>query len=197
MISKFIELVQKERIRGMTIAEIGCWTGEMAKLYLPIIEQEGGHAILIAWFKGNVTCREGPHQYRPDKADKVFNELNENISGYLDRVTILRMETYEAAKYIKDETLDICFIDADHRYSSVARDIDLYFPKVIRQGILCGHDFKKSAIDRVGTFSEEELAADHIKNIHCGVVQAVVERFGRNVKLIDDKTTSIWVQRKY
>ena len=36
---------------------------------------------------------------------------------------------------------DIVWIDADHSYDSVSRDIDLYHNKVKPGGIVCGHDY--------------------------------------------------------
>lgn len=37
--------------------------------------------------------------------------------------------------------LDLVFLDGDHRYEAVKRDIELWTPHVRRGGILCGHDY--------------------------------------------------------
>ena len=63
-----------------------------------------------------------------------------------------------ASRY-DNASLDFCFIDADHAYESVSKDIDAWRPKVKRGGILAGHDY--------------------IHEPGFGVVQAVNERFAR------------------
>jgi Methyltransferase domain len=62
-----------------------------------------------------------------------------------------------AAKYT-DESLDFVYIDADHAYESVRRDIAAWWPKVRRGGALAGHDYTP------------EIP---------GVIQAVTEAFER------------------
>ncbi|MBV6479911.1 MAG: hypothetical protein HGGPFJEG_02717 [Ignavibacteria bacterium] len=42
---------------------------------------------------------------------------------------------------IEDESLDFVYIDADHRYESVLEDMQSWFPKVRRGGIISGHDY--------------------------------------------------------
>ena len=37
-------------------------------------------------------------------------------------------------------SLDFIFIDADHTYESVKKDIELWTPKVKHEGIILGHD---------------------------------------------------------
>ena len=38
--------------------------------------------------------------------------------------------------------MDIVFLDADHKYKSVKEDIEAWYPKVRKGGILSGHDFR-------------------------------------------------------
>ena len=42
---------------------------------------------------------------------------------------------------IPDNTLDFCYIDADHSYDSVKNDLDIWLPKIKINGIICGHDY--------------------------------------------------------
>jgi predicted O-methyltransferase YrrM len=77
----------------------------------------------------------------------------------LDYITPLRHRSCDAARAFTDGTLDAVFIDACHDYASVARDIELWLPKVIKGGIIAGHDYSEANWP--------------------GVVQAVQERFGK------------------
>ena len=51
------------------------------------------------------------------------------------------MTSEQAALAMPDETLDFCYIDADHRYEAVKRDIEMWLPKVKHGGVICGHDY--------------------------------------------------------
>lgn len=46
-----------------------------------------------------------------------------------------------AADGVLARTLDVCFIDGDHTYAAVKRDIMAFLPKMRPGGIMCGHDF--------------------------------------------------------
>lgn len=68
------------------------------------------------------------------------------------------LDSVDASKLYADGSLDFVFIDAEHDYANVRRDIDAWLPKVKPGGIISGHD-------------------------HCpdfpGVMQAVTETFPR------------------
>ena len=76
-----------------------------------------------------------------------------------------------AASQIEDNSVDIIFIDANHNYNNVKKDIELWYPKVRKGGILIGHDY----------------------TLRCmGVVKAVTEKFD-SIHTSDDNT---WWCRK-
>ena len=53
----------------------------------------------------------------------------------------MKMTTGQAAPFIPDNSLDICFIDAAHGYPYVLKDLRLWMPKMKEGGIICGHDY--------------------------------------------------------
>lgn len=198
MISEFIFLVRENQSRGMRVAEIGCWSGETTVGYLPIIKENGGKVILVDWFKGNETAPyPGRHSYHPEKAMEVYERLMKVVAEYNNMVSVYWYQSHTAAKLIKDKSLDICFIDADHRYFNVLEDIDAWKPKVKPGGILCGHDFDEAGRGRVGKFSIKELETDFLGGIHCGVVQAVVDCFGVDFEVRGStrQHPGIWIHR--
>lgn len=65
----------------------------------------------------------------------------ELLSQHGPRSHIWRMSSEEAADYVEDESLDFVYIDARHVYESVKKDIQLWWPKVKRDGLFCGHDY--------------------------------------------------------
>lgn len=79
-----------------------------------------------------------------------------------DSIHVLKADSTEAANRFAPASVDFVFIDADHSYAAVKRDIDVWLPKVKPGGMIAGHDYGEP----------------------CGVKQAVDERFGSRVKTI-------------
>lgn len=80
---------------------------------------------------------------------------------------IMVMDSLEAAAKIGDASLDFVFIDGDHSYEGVARDIKAWKPKVKPGGWLMGHDYGnkpdggvRRAVDELGV--KVELDCDHV-----------------------------------
>merc|ERR1712032_976974 len=57
-----------------------------------------------------------------------------------------------AADAFDDESLDVVYIDADHKWWSVLQDVAVWWPKVRPGGVMFGHDFHlNSLMEREGT----------------------------------------------
>lgn len=72
-----------------------------------------------------------------------------------DSFDVYEMPTTEAATMVPNDHFDFVFIDADHSYEAVRRDIQDWLPKVKVGGWLCGHDFNKlyTADDRTTKYA--------------------------------------------
>lgn len=116
--------------------------------------------------------QDGSHE---DYARWDWNRINEIydtvLSLFPGRIIEYREYSYEAVKKIEDGSLDFIFIDAQHDYESVKRDIELFFPKVREGGLFAGHDY-----------------ASH----WCGVVQAVHEAFEGKYEIMTKPKTVTW-----
>ena len=87
--------------------------------------------------------------------------FNSGINKY---ITPVRADSVIASYGFADNSVDFCFIDADHRYKYVKADILAWLPKVKESGILAGHDLDakqcggvRKAVEEVlgkGTFSK-------------------------------------------
>lgn len=56
--------------------------------------------------------------------------------------TISRQFSAVAAAAVPNGSLDFAYIDANHVYDAVIEDLTLWAPKVRKQGLVCGHDFR-------------------------------------------------------
>jgi len=67
---------------------------------------------------------------------------------YPNRCKIYEERTDRAHKYFENDSLDFIFIDADHTYESVKKDIKLWTPKVKTTGMIFGHDLNWGSVAR-------------------------------------------------
>jgi predicted O-methyltransferase YrrM len=73
--------------------------------------------------------------------DKLFETFEKNIEPVKEAINVIKANSWEAADLYEDESVDFVFIDADHSYDSVVKDLTAWFPKVKNGGILAGHDY--------------------------------------------------------
>lgn len=100
------------------------------------------------------------------RLDEMFRE---NLSAEIKqgKVRVLREPSEEAAKTFEDGTVDMVFIDADHDYPAPLRDLEAWWPKLRKGGLMCGHDYgMKDVFRSLEEFGRpHELAADGIWRI--------------------------------
>lgn len=75
----------------------------------------------------------------------------EMLSPYMNKVNILELTSVAAAEKIPDYSLDYIFIDGDHSYEAVTRDLRLYWNKVKPGGLFTGHDWVLNDVKRAVT----------------------------------------------
>lgn len=210
-VDAFVDLVRKHQKPAMSVAEIGCFDGSTSRhAIVPVFEMKGTYTV-VDWFKGTVIPNwqtdTNPHVYKPNK--NVRKDFERNLTGFESCYKIIESTTEDAALLLDDESLDICFLDSDHAYDAVSRDLDLYLPKVKSGGIICGHDFDDDTPDfklckMAMELSDKELSLDTIihngKSLHPGVAKAVYERFGQGINrqqnTIYPNYPSIWWKYK-
>lgn len=70
------------------------------------------------------------------------NFLNNMMqAGLMDFIVPLRMMSVQAVRLFDNDSIDFCFIDADHTYEAVSEDLRLWNPKMRPGGLLAGHDY--------------------------------------------------------
>lgn len=82
--------------------------------------------------------------------NRIFEEASARLEKFGNRSRVLRMTSKEAAPLFRDGQLDFVYIDAQHHYEAVKEDLQIWFPKLRKGGILAGHDYvegKKEAGD--------------------------------------------------
>jgi predicted O-methyltransferase YrrM len=77
---------------------------------------------------------------------KFYNESVKEKYG--DRLKPIQGYSFQVVEQFEDNFADIIFIDADHSYESVKKDILKYTPKLKKGGLLTGHDIDYPGVNK-------------------------------------------------
>jgi hypothetical protein len=144
--------------------EIGIFAGDLSRRLL-----EGApnlHLTMVDSWEGNGEAyvdkikdySAGLTQHEQDQLRKCATDKTEFANG---RRTILPFRSLVAAGKVPDGSMDFVFIDADHSYEAVKKDIKAWLPKLKPGGLLCGHDYENHITDLGVKPAVEEFAAEY------------------------------------
>lgn len=77
--------------------------------------------------------------------------LKQKHSVHADKIKFYECTSQEAVLKFDNESLDFIFIDADHSYDSVLEDLNLWYPKLKKGGLLSGHDYHMPTVEAAVT----------------------------------------------
>jgi len=153
--------------------ELGSWTGKsVAYCVVELLNKpiDNFKFYSVDTWKG----AEEHQDYDIVKEDRLYDIFLNNINPVSDYVVPMRKFSHEAASDFKKNSVDFCYVDADHSYEGVMKDLESWWPK-IKPGCYFGGD-------------------DYTKGWP-GVCQAVNEFFGRkNIKV--NKAGRCWYVKK-
>lgn len=130
---------------GSKFVEVGSWKGK-SSAYL---------AVEIINSKKNITLDcidtwQGSAEHQKDKyvkSNSLYELFIENTSSLSSVINPIRLDSISASKKYEDNSIDFIFIDANHYYHDVKKDIEAWFPKVKIGGVIAGHDYKNGWTD--------------------------------------------------
>lgn len=212
-IEELLNLIIKPEIK---IAEVGCFTGKLTSLLGSIAELYNGKVYAIDWFEGQIPIPSRlysqDHRFFGNKIvpanirgwearESIMNLFKENIriNGLEQNVELIINLSSEASKKFPDDYFDFIFIDASHDYESVKEDLNKWYPKLKKNGIIAGHDFEeKMPLELAKKLWDNYLTNENphwleIYRCHPGVIYAVTEKFPE----VKSNSKRIWYyQRK-
>lgn len=128
-----------------SILEIGCYMGRSTRAFA---DNTDGKVLVIDDFlgprdSGSWNPLTG-HPYTEEERQGIFSKFEENLSDHLDsgKVQVLKMDFSKVEEYFSERNIkpDLVFIDGDHSYEAVSRDIKYWKKRIVSGGLLCGHD---------------------------------------------------------
>jgi predicted O-methyltransferase YrrM len=117
------------------IAEVGSWLGRSTRA---LADNTKGRVWAIDTWEGSKGDLDDIVAAHPK--NWAFNEFRRNTSDCTN-LFVRKQSSLMAAASFPDETFDLIFIDADHKRFAVENDIRAWRPKLIKGGILAGHDY--------------------------------------------------------
>lgn len=146
--------------------EVGTWKG-MSAAYMAVEIVNSGKNIKFdcvdTW-----EYLDSQKEIPKNAFENLYDIFLKNIEPVKHVITPVRAISWEAAQKYADNSLDFVFIDAAHDYESVKKDINAWYPKIKKEGILAGHDYTwcidvKNAVDDFFTAPRNGTLAAQIK----------------------------------
>ena len=117
------------------VVEIGVRDGKNAEDMLSVAKEVYLVDPYATYFEGRLIAYEEQGIYK--------RAMMMKLAPYGDRIYIFNTESTKAANLFPDRLFDYVYIDGDHSYEAVSKDLELWYPKVRKGGVLAGHDFVK------------------------------------------------------
>lgn len=73
--------------------------------------------------------------------DRLYESVMVKLSYFGQRATLHRSTSLDACVELENSSLDLIFLDGDHRYEVVSREIKVLWEKLKTGGILAGDDY--------------------------------------------------------
>lgn len=137
---------------GGVCAEIGVWKGDFAHWILEINRPRVLHLIdpwaYSAGERYAETWHGGESEQRQQELDQIHASVVERFAEEIsrERVVIHRAPSAEAVGAFEDAMFDWIYIDGDHFYDAVKKDLNDWERTIKPGGIIAGDDYRESRV---------------------------------------------------
>ena len=123
--------------------EVGTWQGCSAAYMAVEIINSGKNIkfdVIDIWgsFSMAGLNTKNPELLPSDTVEKLFYK---NIEPVKHIINAKKIDSVSGSQLYQDSSLDFIFIDANHSYSAVLKDLEAWFPKLKSGGHIAGHDY--------------------------------------------------------
>ncbi len=128
----------KQSLRHLIGAEIGVFKGDNAESILSLLNIK--ELVLVDPWKEYVDPGTGVVEFDKSYFQNLYEEVKNKFSNN-SKVKIIRDYSENAAKMFNDEYFDFVYLDGDHGYEGVRKDLEAWYPKLKKFGVMCGDDY--------------------------------------------------------
>lgn len=131
---------------GFHFVEIGAWYGQSTSyLAVEILNSKKNIKLdVVDTWKGSEQMYDPSNPAYDEtliKNGTIFPQFIENMKPVINIINPIEKDSVEASSLYADKSLDFVFIDAEHKYEFVIKDILSWLPKVKNGGVIAGHDY--------------------------------------------------------
>jgi len=163
-------LLMKELGNGLNIMEIGVFKGDFSKFIQDEMKPLSLHLVDI--FEGDMCSgdKDGNNIVWTNLSNE-FNSLK-NYFKESNNVFIHKGFSYDILSKFDDGYFDLIYIDGDHSYEGVKKDLNVSYEKTKKGGFIMGHDYTNErfpgVVKAVNEFCDEkELNIDSLTEDGC------------------------------
>ena len=133
-----LKIIPKDSI----CAEIGVWKGDFSSQILKVVNPKKLHLIAPwkfipaysdRWYGGAIAKGQVD-------MDEIYNKVRRNFKKS-KKVVVHREFSDKVVKKFKDNYFDFVYIDGDHSYEFVKKDLEGFLPKIKKGGYLTVDDY--------------------------------------------------------
>jgi predicted O-methyltransferase YrrM len=129
--------------KAIAIVEVGSWKGRSTKA---LAMATPGVVYAVDNWKGSPGGDATELEAQAKGAENIFEEFKRNLAPEIaaGKVVVIHADHASAADVVRDRlggnVADMVFIDGEHNYEAVKRDLLNFLPLVKQGGLMCGHD---------------------------------------------------------
>lgn len=169
---KWIENKVLSLPKNAVIVELGSWLGRSTAVFATTIGPNMCFVTVDSWL-GQVDLISSAHKTVTER--DIFLEFLRNMNnlgynplwynGQIWGFFYLRMDSVVAPMLFDDGSIDMIFIDCDH--TQVGKDIDAWYPKIRKSGIISGHDYEWVGV--APQVDSRVKVIEVVESIWCGI----------------------------
>lgn len=137
--TRFLKTYYKNT-EGLVGCEIGVWNGNNARSILNFVPIK--KLYLIDPYLPEYKITDNISENRKYNM-KVYKYALRNLKKYINKCRFIKHTSEDAVTHLpkKKDLFDFVYIDGNHNYPFIKKDIELYYPLVKKGGVLGGHDY--------------------------------------------------------
>jgi hypothetical protein len=146
--------------------EVGVWRGDYSRIIIESLKPKHFYGVdpyLLHEDYGD--CPDDTEFANQQNLDNLYEQVNQTFSG-LPAAKLLRSKGTDAALCFQDQELDFVYIDGDHSYDFVSKDIKAWWPKIKPGGILSGHDYTTGNPQKGHIYGVIQAVDEFVKENH-------------------------------
>lgn len=130
------EMIEENFEKDSILVEIGSFSGVSTSMFACVCE-----------FVYAVDPWSDYSEINSGFLNQAESEFDNRMKQY-SNVEKIKLKSEDAVKLFPNESVDVVYIDGEHKYESVLFDIQAWLPKIVKGGLLCGHDYIEDGIQK-------------------------------------------------